>query len=276
MKKYFVILLIIILSLSGCSAKTSKTEIIEKNEVIEDADEQQSNTNEIKNSNDSIKNEEDTSKPEEVKNEEAEAPLENDENDTEENSTESEVVQAEVKAQSEQNTQADNITQETNVDDTSKENVEEENSVTLKIEGLAENQLSLTWDELKAMDDLIFEGDFYSLNSFGTTGYTHFKGINLWKLLESKAAISAEATKITVVAQDGYKMEFTIEQVKKQDYMDETNADNKYPMIIAWEENMEEYDSKEGAPFKLVVGQKEAGDVNKPQWVSNIDKIIIE
>jgi len=271
MKKYFIIFLIIILSLSGCSVKSSKTEIIEKNEVTEDADEQQSNTNEIENSNDSIKNEEDTSKPEEVKNEEAEAPLENDEN-----STELEVVQAEVKAQAEQNTQADNITQETNIDDTSKENVEEGNSVILKIEGLAENQLSLTWDELKAMDDLIFEGDFYSLNSFGSTGYTHFKGVNLWKLLESKAIISAEATKVSVIAQDGYKMEFTIEQVKKQDYMDETNADNKYPMIIAWEENMEEYDSKEGAPFKLVVGQKEAGDVNKPQWVSNIDKILIE
>ena len=71
-------------------------------------------------------------------------------------------------------------------------------------------------------------------------------------------------------------MEFTVDQVKKQDYMDETNPDNKYPMIIAWEENGEEYDTEEGAPFKLVVGQKQAGDVNKPQWVSNIDKIVIE
>ena len=87
--------------------------------------------------------------------------------------------------------------------------------------------------------------------------------------------IKAEASKISIVAQDGYSMEFTIDQIKME-YMDETNPDNKYPVIIAWEENGEEYSTDEGAPYKLVVGQKEPGDVNKPQWVSNIDVIIIE
>lgn len=143
----------------------------------------------------------------------------------------------------------------------------------LKIEGLA--SYGFTLEELKKMDEIIFEADFYSLNSFGTTGYTHFKGVRLWELL-NKAGISAEASKVTVVALDGYKIEFTIEQVKKQDYMDETNPDAKYPMIIAWEENGTEYNPEDGAPYKLVVGQKEAGDVNKPQWVSNIDKIVVQ
>lgn len=156
------------------------------------------------------------------------------------------------------------------------ENSEALDTVTLKIEGLSDKHLTVSLDELKAMGDLIYEADFYSLNSFGTTGYTHFKGVNLWSLLESNSLISDEASKVLVVAQDGYKMEFTIEQVKRQDYIDETNPDAKHPMIIAWEENGEEYSSKEGSPFKLVVGQKEAGDVNKPQWVSNIDKIVIE
>jgi hypothetical protein len=35
--------------------------------------------------------------------------------------------------------------------------------------------------------------------------------------------------------------------------MDETNPENKYPMIIAWEENGEEYSLDEGNPYKLVV-----------------------
>lgn len=156
------------------------------------------------------------------------------------------------------------------------ENSEALDTLTLKIEGLADKHLNVSLDELKAMVDIIYEADFYSLNSFGTTGYTHFKGVNLWSLLESNSLISDEVTKVLVVAQDGYKMEFTIEQVKRQDYIDETDPDAKHPMIIAWEENGEEYSSKEGSPFKLVVGQKEAGDVNKPQWVSNIDKIVIE
>lgn len=156
------------------------------------------------------------------------------------------------------------------------ENSEALDTVTLKIEGLADKHLNVSLDELKAMVDIIYEADFYSLNSFGTTGYTHFKGVNLWSLLESNSLITDETSKVTVVAQDGYKMEFTMEQVKRQDYIDETNPDAKHPMIIAWEENGEEYSIKDGSPFKIVVGQKEAGDVNKPQWVSNIDKIVIE
>ena len=45
---------------------------------------------------------------------------------------------------------------------------------------------------------------------------------------------------------------------------------------IAWEEDGSEYTIEKGAPYKLVVGQTEPGDVNKPQWVSNIDVIIAE
>lgn len=165
------------------------------------------------------------------------------------------------------------------VEEQSSKEMEEEPATSgnlLKVSGLTENELSLSLEELKALDELIFEADFYSLNSFGTTGYTHFKGINLWQLLEKKALIKNEATVVTVVAQDGYKMQFTVEQVKKQDYIDETNSEAKYPMIVAWEENGEEYTPDKGAPFKLVVGQKEAGDTNKPQWVSNIDSIVVE
>ena len=146
----------------------------------------------------------------------------------------------------------------------------------MKIQGNIANKLDLTLAELKSMNDIIFEDEFYSLNSFGTTGHTLFKGVKLWSLLEQKAKISPNASKITLIATDGYSMEFTVNQVKKLDYIDETNPEKKFPMIIAWEENGIEYDVADGPPYKLIVGQKEAGDVNKPQWVSNIDRIIVE
>lgn len=152
--------------------------------------------------------------------------------------------------------------------------VEKKNAI--KIKGNVGKESTFTLDELKNMTEIIFEDDFYSLNNFGTTGYTHFKGVNLWKLLEQKSDISTNASKIKIIATDGYEVEFTIEQVKRQDYIDESNPDKAFPMIIAWEEEGKEYNVSDGPPYKLIVGQTEAGDINKPQWVSKIDRIIVE
>lgn len=146
----------------------------------------------------------------------------------------------------------------------------------LKVQGNIGKELVLTLDDLKSLSDIIFEDEYYSLNNFGTTDHTLFKGVKLWPLLEEKAQISEGAAKVSLVATDGYQVEFSVDQVKKQDYMDETQPDKKFPMIIAWEENGQEYDPEEGPPFKLIVGQVEPGDINKPQWVSNIDKIVVE
>lgn len=157
-----------------------------------------------------------------------------------------------------------------------KESPTEEKVNGLHIQGKVGKPISLNLDDLKAMNDIIFKGSFYSLNNFGTTAHTEFKGVNLWSLLNSKAEILDDASKIRIIATDGYEMNFTVAEVKRQDYIDETDDSVKLPMIIAWEENGEEYDLDDGLPFKLVIGQKEAGDINKPQWVSNIEKIVVE
>lgn len=130
--------------------------------------------------------------------------------------------------------------------------------------------------ELKGKSDLQFSGRFYWLNSFGSTGHTEFKGVKLWSLLENMGIADTSSSSVKVIATDGYSIDFNASQIKRMDYIDETNQDIKLPVIIAWEENGEQYDPSEGAPFKLVIGQKEPGDVNKPQWVSNIEKIIVE
>lgn len=144
----------------------------------------------------------------------------------------------------------------------------------IKLEGKI-NEAAYTLEELKGMTDIIFEGSYYSLNNFGTTKHNTFKGVNLWMLLKNNG-ISSDASSVSIIANDGYEMEFTIDAIKKQDYIDETNPDVKLPIIIAWSQDGVEFNSEEGLPFKLIIGQKEAGDVNKPQWVSNIDKILIK
>lgn len=138
-----------------------------------------------------------------------------------------------------------------------------------------EKEIALSLDDLKAMQDAYFEDDVFSLNSYGTKEYFHFKGVKLRAVLEG-AGLKKNASTVTFTASDGYKQEMTIEQALKEDYIDEQNPDKKYPVIIAWHENGEDYDAEEGAPFRLVIGQKEPEDVNKPQWVQNVTNITVD
>ncbi len=258
--KRLLILLLSVLLLAGCSK-----EVPEANNTLDvhkEIDLNNDKKDEPANSNEQALEEEQETEAEDkqtaVEPEKKQEPTPNEESPSTEEPAVTEPVEIVIEKPSQESAEA----------------AEDEQNV-LKIKGLLENELKLSLNDLKAMNDIIFEADFYSLNSYGTTGYTHFKGVKLWELLESKALINPAALKVTITAQDGYSIEFTIEQIKME-YMDETNPDNKYPIIIAWEENGEEYSADKGAPYKLVVGQKEPGDVNKPQWVSNIDIIIIE
>lgn len=152
---------------------------------------------------------------------------------------------------------------------------EQEDKASIRLEGAGlKDPMSLSLEELKAMEASIYGDDFFSLNSYGTKEYFHFKGVKLSAVLQ-KAGLKKEAATVTVVASDGYKLELSIEQALKEDYIDEQDPAKKYPVLIAWQENGSDYDAAAGYPFRLVIGQKEAGDVNKPQWVMNIAKIIV-
>lgn len=151
-----------------------------------------------------------------------------------------------------------------------------DDKASLNIEGAGiENPITLSLDDLKSMKEAYYEDDFFSLNSYGTKEYFHFKGVKIRAILD-KAGLKENASMITFVASDGYKHEMTVEEALKEDYIDEQDPSKKYPVIIAWHENGNDYDVDKGAPFRLVIGQKEPDDVNKPQWVQNIAKIIIE
>lgn len=150
------------------------------------------------------------------------------------------------------------------------------NEVTIAVEGSGvANPIKLTLSELKDMKDGYFAGDFFSLNSWGTKEYFYFEGVKLKNILDA-AKLKATATSITFVAEDGYEQTLTKDAALKEDYIDEQDDTKKYPVIIAWHENKQDYKQADGAPFRMVIGQKAAGDVNKPQWVSNITKIVVE
>lgn len=183
-------------------------------------------------------------------------------------------------SQSENATMANNTGESVKPAETALQNTEKpaetENKIYLQIEGSAVvKPITLSLDELKAMKDYYIEDDFFSLNSYGTKEYFHFKGVKIKAVLD-KVGINKDYATISFIASDGYKQELTLEQASREDYIDEQNPDKKYPVIIAWHENGKDYDAEKGAPFRLVIGQKEPGDVNKPQWVQNVAKIVID
>ena len=150
----------------------------------------------------------------------------------------------------------------------------EEHPLTITGEVVADQVFGL--ETLQNMTEIQFEGTFFSLNSFGTEEHTNFKGIKLWPLLDEVVGLSEDSRYVTVVAEDGYQVTFMKEQIQRQDYIDETDPDVELSIIIAWEENGKAYDPNKGSPYKLVIGQSEPGDVNKPNWVAIIEKIVVE
>jgi len=146
----------------------------------------------------------------------------------------------------------------------------------IKIEGKVSKPITLGLKQLKELVKLGYTNDYYSLNSFGTTGHTNFKGIKLWGLLTEVADIQDDAATVRIIATDGYEISLSISQVKREDYIDETDQSKMLPIIIAWQENGVDYDVNSRPPYKMVVGQKQPGDVNKPNWVSDIHRIIVE
>jgi hypothetical protein len=102
---------------------------------------------------------------------------------------------------------------------------------------------------------------------------THsFQGVKLTYLL-NKAGLKSSASKVTVTATDGFSKTFTIAEVKEM-RMDETDAGNLLPMLIAYQENGKALSGS--YPFRLVTGQQCEGDYNRQYWVQNVCKIDVK
>lgn len=148
-------------------------------------------------------------------------------------------------------------------------------AITIQGTGVAA-PVSFTMAELKKMAEGLVEADYFALNSYGTKEYFHYKGVWVWHLLRDQVGLKDEAVKVTFIGEDDYTVSFDLEDVKKEDYIDEHNPAANYKMILAWEQDGEEFDPAQGNPFQLVIGQYEPGWANKPYWVRNVKTIRID
>lgn len=153
--------------------------------------------------------------------------------------------------------------------------VDETIFIQLEGDGIA-RETRLTLKDLKAMEEGLVEDEYFSINTYGTREQTAFKGVWVWYVLQNSVELSEEASTVRFIAEDGYKVEYTLEEVARSDYLDEQDPEKKLKLILAWEQDGKAFDPQAGNPLQLVVGQREPGDVNKPFWVRNVETIVID
>ena len=128
---------------------------------------------------------------------------------------------------------------------------------TFIIEGDAlESKVYFTLEEIQSMEEGLIEADYFSLNSYGTKEYFHFKGIWLGYLLQEKVSLKDHASEVTFIAEDDYTVKLTLADTLKEDYIDEQNPEIKHKVILAWEEDGREYDPQKGNPFSWSLGNR--------------------
>ena len=60
----------------------------------------------------------------------------------------------------------------------------------ITIEGSGvESAVQLTLGDLQKMTDALVEDDYFSINTYGTEEYFHFKGVWVWAVLEQKVCL---------------------------------------------------------------------------------------
>ncbi len=137
------------------------------------------------------------------------------------------------------------------------------------------NAMTFTLSDLKGMSEGLVSDNYFSLGRGVVEEYTEFKGVSLLYLL-NKAGLQSNASRVIVKAEDGYTQMFTLDEVKKEDYISQKDPNKKYKMIIAFSEKGKEYDPAKGNPFRLVVGQVGEMDFNKQRWVRYVKTIKVE
>ncbi|AOY76623.1 S-layer homology domain-containing protein [Clostridium formicaceticum] len=142
----------------------------------------------------------------------------------------------------------------------------------LEITGPGMNEAQyFTVEDLKSKGGSV-SANYFFLNQYGTQGYVRYRGISLAYLLDEVVGVNSSARSVSITAQDGYRRQYNLSDVRR-DYIDQNKSSARLQMILAWEEDGRTLTGQ--YPLKLVMGQTEAGDVNKPNWVSNVKTISV-
>lgn len=121
------------------------------------------------------------------------------------------------------------------------------------------NRRSFTVDQLKSIKR--FSGT-YRWSKEGTTGTATCQGIPFDYLLENVAGLLPGASGVDVVASDGFKQSFTLEDVRL--------TPNGLPFLLAWNVDGPLTPEPGRGPIMTIVPQHDPKDGNREFWIRNV------
>ncbi|MCL1906270.1 MAG: hypothetical protein FWG06_04630, partial [Clostridiales bacterium] len=146
-------------------------------------------------------------------------------------------------------------------------------TLTIKGDGV-ERELTYSRAELEAITP-VRERHTYSLaNNFPTEKTEYAAGISLSYLLE-QAGLKDTARLLTFTASDGYKREFTVEELlyAPRYYFPKEGEKQPVPALICLQSSANGFEGLNDTEFKLIMGQRAKGEQTNPWFVKNLSLI---
>lgn len=147
---------------------------------------------------------------------------------------------------------------------------------------------AFTVADLESKQNLVKESIYKIKHSSGTADILHYRGVSLYDFLNSPAVgLKENAKKVIVTSRNGSKQEFSLDEVKKSDYIGDF-ARQDLSMILAYcgADDTREYNlplvrgdetedgaGNDGGPIKLMVGLKDENDINYDKCLEDVESI---
>ena len=146
-------------------------------------------------------------------------------------------------------------------------------TLTIKGDGVAK-EITYSRADLEALKG-VAEQHYYSLsNNYPTEKVEYAYGIPLLYLL-SQAGLKDEARLITVTAADGYKREFTVQELlyAPRYYFPATGEKRPVPAMVCLKSGADGAGSLVAGDMRLIMGQRARGEQNNPWFVKYLATI---
>ncbi|MEG1930341.1 MAG: S-layer homology domain-containing protein [Anaerovorax sp.] len=155
--------------------------------------------------------------------------------------------------------------------------------ISVKGDGVSK-EMTYTVGDLEKMTDGLVEGN-YTMRTLVEPHTDQYEGVSLPYLLQ-KAGVKKEASSVQIVCGDGASMNFTMEEILKEDYINEADT-GKLKVILAFGKNKTPLVpdkasagyvasvGNDGGPLRLMVGQTAKGERNSPKCLQNVSSIVV-